>query len=75
MLSQTLRTLVRDGLIARTVEPTVPPRVTYGLTPLGAGITEPLGALTGRIKQHAADIVQAQAAYDAASSESAGHPN
>ncbi|MGK5557389.1 winged helix-turn-helix transcriptional regulator [Actinomadura kijaniata] len=68
MLSQTLRTLVRDGLVARTVEPTVPPRVSYGLTPLGVGITEPLQALTGWIRRHAGEIIEAQTSYDASSS-------
>jgi DNA-binding HxlR family transcriptional regulator len=75
MLSQTLRTLVRDGLVTRTVEPTVPPQVSYGLTPLGTGITEPLSALTAWIKQHAADIVQAQTTYDATSNETASRSN
>src|SRR6476620_3942559 len=39
MLSQNLRTLVRDGLVKRTVTPTVPPQVSYGHTPLGADLT------------------------------------
>lgn len=64
MLSQTLRTLVRDGLVLRTVEPTVPPAVTYGLTPLGRGITAPLRTLTGWIRDHAPEIIQAQQTYD-----------
>ncbi|WP_307801904.1 winged helix-turn-helix transcriptional regulator [Actinomadura violacea] len=66
MLSQTLRTLVRDGLVLRTVEPTVPPSVTYGLTPLGRGVTASLSALTGWIRDHAPAIIAAQRAYDAA---------
>ena len=73
MLSQTLRTLVRDGLVARTVEPTVPPRVSYALTPLGSSLTEPLCALTSWIREHAAEIVQAQADYDAAA-QGTGRP-
>ncbi|MBE1532170.1 winged helix-turn-helix transcriptional regulator [Actinomadura algeriensis] len=66
MLSQTLRTLVRDGLVLRTVEPTVPPRVTYALTDLGRGIGEPLRALTGWIRTHAAEIAAARDAHDRA---------
>lgn len=66
MLSQTLRTLVRDGLVWRTVEPSTPPRVTYGLTPLGAGTSEPLASLFGWIRGHAFDILAVQAEYDSA---------
>ncbi|GAA4201990.1 hypothetical protein GCM10022220_08800 [Actinocatenispora rupis] len=66
MLSQTLRVLVRDGLVRRTVEPAAPPRVSYALTGLGEGVTEPLGALTGWIRTHARQILTAQDAYDRA---------
>lgn len=45
MLSQTLRNLVRDGLVWREVEPTSPPRVVYGLTPRGSGLCEHLAAM------------------------------
>jgi DNA-binding HxlR family transcriptional regulator len=45
MLSQTLRNLVADGLISRTVNPTVPPQVSYGLTDLGRSLEVPLSAL------------------------------
>jgi DNA-binding HxlR family transcriptional regulator len=72
MLSQTLRTLVRDGLVLRTVEPTVPPSVTYSLTPLGRGITTPLRGLTTWIRAHAAEIITAQQTYDAATDPPAG---
>jgi DNA-binding HxlR family transcriptional regulator len=66
MLSQTLRTLVRDGLLWRKVEPSTPPRVTYGLTPLGEGTSEPLANLFGWIRGHAVDILVEQADYDEA---------
>jgi DNA-binding HxlR family transcriptional regulator len=66
MLSQTLRTLVRDGLVWRTVEPSTPPRVTYGLTALGKGTSEPLAMMFGWIRDHATDILQTQAAFDEA---------
>jgi len=49
MLAQTLRTLVRDELIWREVEPTTPPQVTYGLTEFGREVGEPLLELFNRI--------------------------
>lgn len=64
MLSQTLRTLVRDGLVWRVVEPSTPPRVTYGLTPLGRGASEPLAALFAWIRDHVTEILTVQADVD-----------
>jgi DNA-binding HxlR family transcriptional regulator len=49
MLAQTLRALVKDGLIWREVEPTTPPQVTYGLTEFGRNLGEPLTELFDRI--------------------------
>ncbi|MFL9653246.1 winged helix-turn-helix transcriptional regulator [Streptomyces sp. PB17] len=49
MLAQTLRQLVEDGLVWREVEPTTPPRVTYGLTGFGRDVGEPLTELFDRI--------------------------
>lgn len=55
MLSQTLRILETDGLIDRMVDPTVPPRVTYSLTPLGKSLMAPmLGLITWAEQNHAA---------------------
>lgn len=45
MLTSTLRSLEKDGLITREVFPVVPPRVEYELTDLGADIMKPMGAL------------------------------
>ena len=45
MLTQTLRTLERDGLVTRHVYPTKPPSVVYRLAPLGESMLEPLNAL------------------------------
>ena len=42
MLTQTLRSLERDGLVLRKVHPVVPPKVEYALTPLGRTLIEPL---------------------------------
>ncbi|WP_030670957.1 winged helix-turn-helix transcriptional regulator [Streptomyces sp. NRRL B-1347] len=49
MLAQTLRALVRDGLVRREVEPTTPPQVTYGLTEFGQDIGESLTDLLDRV--------------------------
>lgn len=49
MLAQTLRALLRDGLVWRRVEPTTPPQVTYGLTEFGREVGEPLTELLDRI--------------------------
>lgn len=45
MLSLTLRGLERDGLVTRTVTPSIPPRVDYELTPMGLTLIEPLRAV------------------------------
>lgn len=52
MLAQTLRALVQDELVWRTVEPTTPPQVTYGLTKFGKDISEPLVELFDRITRY-----------------------
>ncbi len=67
MLTQTLRDLERDGLIARTVFPTKPPSVEYRLTPLGETILEPLTVLVQWADRSRAAIKNARLAYDAAS--------
>ncbi|WP_218081743.1 winged helix-turn-helix transcriptional regulator [Anthocerotibacter panamensis] len=52
MLTQTLRSLERDGLVERKVYPVVPPRVEYTLTPLGQTLIEPLGAICRWAETH-----------------------
>ncbi|WP_269856703.1 winged helix-turn-helix transcriptional regulator [Streptomyces sp. RPT161] len=62
MLSVTLRNLVRDGLVSRRVEPTVPPRVHYRITELGLSLETPLAMLRNWAEEHMADIDRANAA-------------
>ena len=65
MLTLTLRGLERDGLVTRTVFPTVPPRVDYALTDLGQTLIETLQGLGGWAIEHRPAIVAAREAYDA----------
>jgi DNA-binding HxlR family transcriptional regulator len=64
MLTQTLRTLERDGLLLRTVYPESPIRVEYELTPLGQTLRGPLKALTQWSVQHIEDVLGAREEYD-----------
>ena len=65
MLTLTLRNLERDGLVKRTVTPTIPPRVDYELTELGQSVQKPICGLAKWALDHVADIHEAQAQYDA----------
>ena len=64
MLTLTLRGLERDGLVARTVTPTIPPRVDYELTALGRSLAEPVQALGRWAYLHLDEIDHARANYD-----------
>jgi DNA-binding HxlR family transcriptional regulator len=57
MLSQTLRTLSRDGFVYREVEPSIPPQVSYGLTPLGSGLTGHLQELFDWFRANAGEVI------------------
>jgi DNA-binding HxlR family transcriptional regulator len=65
MLTQTLRILQRDGLVARAVHPTVPPAVSYRLTPMGQSLLTPFGALVAWADGHHAAVISARRAFDA----------
>lgn len=67
MLTQTLRDLERDGLIARAVFPTRPPSVEYRLTPLGETVLEPLSVLVQWADRSHPAIRNARLAYDESS--------
>ena len=67
MLTLTLRGLERDGLVTRTVFPTVPPRVDYELTRLGRSLLEPVSALGLWARKNRAGIQDARRRFDAGS--------
>lgn len=66
MLTQTLRSLERDGLVRRTVYPEVPVRVVYGLTEAGRTLQGPLRALEDWSITHLPQVSAAQEAFDSA---------
>src|SRR5438045_8779980 len=72
MLTQTLRSLERDGLVQRTVYPVVPPKVEYALTRLGRTLIEPLQGLCRWSEKHLPELEanRARAKAKAARSES-----
>jgi DNA-binding HxlR family transcriptional regulator len=66
MLTLTLRGLERDGLVTRTVFPTIPPRVDYELTGLGRSLLKPVSGLGLWARQNRAAIDDARRRFDAA---------
>src|SRR5437868_5056212 len=66
MLTLTLRGLERDGLVTRTVFPTIPPRVDYELTKLGHSLLEPVSGLGLWARHNRAAIEAARRRFDAA---------
>ena len=66
MLTLTLRGLERDGLITRTVFPTIPPRVDYALTPLGRDLLQPVSALGAWAIRNQQKIARAREQFDGA---------
>jgi DNA-binding HxlR family transcriptional regulator len=64
MLTLTLRGLERDGLITRTVFPTIPPRVDYDLTPLGRDLLDPVSALGAWAIRNQSKIARARERFD-----------
>ena len=66
MLTLTLRGLERDGLVTRTVFPTIPPRVDYELTKLGHSLLTPVSALGLWARQNQPTIQDARRRFDRA---------
>jgi len=64
MLTRTLRTLERDGMISRVVHPTTPPQVEYALTPLGLALAEQAMRLGQWALAHESEIDEHRARFD-----------
>ncbi|HVJ53707.1 MAG TPA: helix-turn-helix domain-containing protein [Aliidongia sp.] len=64
MLTLTLKGLERDGMVTRTVFPTIPPRVDYELTDLGRSLSQPVLELGQWARAHIPEIDAAQARFD-----------
>ena len=69
MLTVTVRNLERDGLVIRTVYPTIPPRVEYALSPLGHSLKAALDPIGHWVMQNRGDIEAAQRAFDTAAAK------
>ncbi|MFG2939864.1 winged helix-turn-helix transcriptional regulator [Streptomyces sp. NPDC048282] len=66
MLTQTLQTLERDGLVHRDAQPVIPPRVDYSLTDLGREAARQVRELALWTERRMADVERAREAYDEA---------
>ena len=64
MLTLTLRGLERDGLVTRTVFPTIPPRVDYELATLGRDLLDPVSALGAWAIRNQGKIAHAREVFD-----------
>lgn len=73
MLTLTLRGLERDGLVTRTVFPTIPPRVDYQLTKLGRTLREPVIAIADWARKNRPAIVEARKMFDAGGTARPSH--
>jgi DNA-binding HxlR family transcriptional regulator len=71
MLTLTLRNLERDGLVNRTLTPTIPPRVDYELTALGRSLLKPICGLANWALENVETIHAAQARFDAEADKAA----
>lgn len=73
MLTLTVRGLERDGLVTRTVYPTIPPRVDYELTKLGRTLREPVMAIANWARKNRPSIAEARKAFDAGGTAKPSH--
>lgn len=65
MLTETLRDLERNGVLTRTMYPTIPPKVEYALTQLGQSLVTPIRALVSWARDHRSEIMGAREHFDA----------
>ncbi|ORB56709.1 transcriptional regulator [Mycobacteroides saopaulense] len=65
VLTSTLRSMLRDGLVVRTAYATVPPKVEYELTDLGSSLRQPIDELRLWAERHVAHIVRNRDTHDA----------
>ncbi|GLZ02795.1 transcriptional regulator [Actinomadura sp. NBRC 104412] len=72
MLTVTLRSLERDGIVHRTLYPEIPPRVEYGLTALGKTLLEAVSTFIQWAETHVDEIDAARAEYDARNGQANG---
>ena len=66
VLTQTLRSLERDGIVERTVHPTVPPKVEYSLTPIGESLAATLGGLRAWAERNIEAVMSNRESFDQA---------
>ena len=64
MLTQTLRSMEREGLVARTVHPVIPPKVEYRLTTLGLSLSAAFCGVWMWAEEHIQEVEQARAAFE-----------
>ena len=64
MLTQTLRSLEREGLVARTVHPVIPPKVEYRLTTLGLSLSAAFCGVWMWAEEHIGEVEQARATFE-----------
>lgn len=64
MLTQTLRSMEREGLVARTVHPVIPPKVEYRLTTLGLSLSAAFCGVWMWAEKHIGDVEQARVTFD-----------
>jgi DNA-binding HxlR family transcriptional regulator len=69
MLTQTLRSMERDGLATRTVYPVIPPKVVYSLTDLGLGLSKAFCGVWIWAEENQARVNRARVTYDARSTK------